>query len=49
MPALTVSDVAESSERAAARIAGLVRETPLDYSPAFSAARSNCAGLQIAS
>ena len=38
MPALTVSDVAESSERAAARIAGLVRETPLDYSPAFSAA-----------
>jgi len=38
MPALTVSDVAESSERAAARIAGLVRETPLDYSPTFSAA-----------
>ena len=38
MPALTVSDLAESSERAAARIAGLVRETPLDYSPAFSAA-----------
>jgi len=38
MPALTVSDVAESSERAAARIASLVRETPLDYSPAFSAA-----------
>lgn len=38
MPVLTVSDVAESSERAAARIAGLVRETPLDYSPAFSAA-----------
>jgi len=38
MPALTVNDVAESSERAAARITGLVRETPLDYSPAFSAA-----------
>ena len=38
MPALTVNDVAESSERAAARISGLVRETPLDYSPAFSAA-----------
>ncbi len=38
MPALTVNDVAESSERAAARIAGLVRETPLDYSPIFSAA-----------
>ncbi len=36
MPALTVNDVADSSERAAARIAGLVRETPLDYSPAFS-------------
>jgi len=38
MPALTVNDVAELAERAAARIAGLVRETPLDYSPAFSAA-----------
>jgi len=38
MPALTVNEVAESSERAADRIAGLVRETPLDYSPAFSAA-----------
>jgi len=38
MPALTIYDVAESAERAAARIAGLVRETPLDYSPAFSAA-----------
>lgn len=38
MPALTINDVAESSERAAARITDLVRETPLDYSPAFSAA-----------
>ncbi len=38
MPAPTVNEVAESSERAADRIAGLVRETPLDYSPAFSAA-----------
>ncbi len=36
MPALTVDEVAESAQRAAARIAGLVRETPLDYSPRFS-------------
>ena len=35
--ALTPTQIAESSERAAARIAGLVRETPLDYSPLFSA------------
>ncbi len=37
MPAPTVKDLADSSVRATARIAGLVRETPLDYSPAFSA------------
>ena len=37
MPGLTVNEVAESAERAAARIAGLVRETPLDHSPFFSA------------
>jgi threonine dehydratase len=37
MPAPTVNEVADSSARAAARIAGLVRETPLDYSPMFSA------------
>ncbi len=30
--------VAAAAERAAARIAGLVRETPLDFSPPFSAA-----------
>lgn len=33
---LSVSQVAESAQRAAARVAGLVRETPLDFSPAFS-------------
>ena len=38
MPNMTVHQVAESAERAAARIAGLARETPLDYSPLFSAA-----------
>ncbi|MFQ5608795.1 MAG: threonine/serine dehydratase [Woeseiaceae bacterium] len=32
----TIQRVAESAECAAARIAGLVRETPLDYSPMFS-------------
>ena len=37
MPAPTVKDMADSSVRAAARIAGLVRETPLDFSPTFSA------------
>ena len=36
MAAPTVDEVAESAQRAAARIAGLVRETPLDYSPRFS-------------
>ena len=36
MPALTITAVAESAQRAAARIAGLVRETPLDYSPRIS-------------
>ena len=36
MPAPTVDEVAESAQRAAARIAGLVRETPLDYSPRIS-------------
>lgn len=30
-------DIALAAERAAARIAGLVRETPLEYSPQFSA------------
>ena len=33
---LLPGNIAEASERAAARIAGLVRETPLDYSPLFS-------------
>jgi len=37
MSTLNVNDVAEAAERAAARIVGLVRETPLDYSPRFSA------------
>ncbi len=37
MPAPTIKDMADASVRAAARIAGLVRETPLDYSPQFSA------------
>ena len=32
----TPNEVAEAAKRAAARIAGLVRETPLDYSPRFS-------------
>lgn len=37
MPAPTLKELADASVRAAARIAGLVRETPLDYSPIFSA------------
>ena len=37
MPEPTLKDMADSSVRAASRIAGLVRETPLDYSPIFSA------------
>lgn len=32
----TPPQIAEASDRAAARIAGIVRETPLDYSPLFS-------------
>ena len=36
VPSPTINEVAESAKRAAARIAELVRETPLDYSPKFS-------------
>jgi threonine dehydratase len=36
MAVMTVSSVAESAKKAAARISNLVRETPLDYSPRFS-------------
>ena len=36
MPSPTIKDVADSARRAAVRIAELVRETPLDYSPKLS-------------
>ena len=36
MSTTNVDDVAHAAQRAAARIAEYVRETPLDYSPAFS-------------